>query len=183
MKTMIEIKKTRNEWIIETIVILAVIIVQTVVYLSIPSLVMFLYCMLFTIFVIRIQIERGRILKMDQDSYAISFMGIKRQYKWDELTIKRIEYHKNIRLVFLPYKLKYVVFSPKCIYKKGRWRADIYSALVHPFSVSYIYLIPQKMMKESGDSIHSYLAYAIEEELFMKKMSNDSYGKNESDIV
>ena len=71
MKTMIEIKKTRNEWIIETIVILAVIIVQTVVYLSIPSLVMFLYCMLFTIFVIRIQIERGRILKMDQDSYAI----------------------------------------------------------------------------------------------------------------
>ena len=169
---MLEIRKPQNTWIIGSVVDYIVMVTTVAVYLYIDANLIFVlvWCLIFGAIVIRCQIATGRVLQMDCYGCTIRFFEIRKQYKWNDFKVKRIEYCKNMRIFDLPYKLKCVVFSPEPIKKKGKWNVENYCFFVHPFSVVYIFLIPKNRLAKLGNVIYDNLCYVVEEELFMEKM-------------
>lgn len=124
-----------------------------------------LISVLLLVLIIRYWIATGKTIIINEYGCSISFLGFKREYKWDELETKHIEYYNNS----IEYRTLYhggVVFSEKEI-KKPKWvKAATYSIFIHPISVFFIYFKPKR-----PKLYYKYpQIYEIEKGLFIDKM-------------
>lgn len=107
--------KCSKEWnILIVISIVLVVACGCLMYVKFNSIVPSLLAVLISLLLIfRYWIVFGRTIIMDKDGCTISFWGISKKYKWDELKTKRIEnYSHRLRTRHQPYT-KGAIFSPK----------------------------------------------------------------------
>lgn len=95
-----------------------------------------------SILCLRYWIVFGRTLKMSAQGCEVSFLFIRRFYKWQDLDI-RFEYYSHRVSNRQPYS-EGVLFSPKKISKPDWMLPATYCLLVHPFSFFFVYFYPRK---------------------------------------
>lgn len=122
--------------------------------------------------IIRGVIASGRTLIMTERGCTVHFWIYQKEYLWADLKVKRLENYKNSLGTKVTYNIKGAIFSPHNIHKPRWLMAAEYSALVHPFSFIYVYLLPKDEIAkfEGKKGYEMYMNYTVEENAFIEKL-------------
>ena len=167
--------EAKVEWIAGSIIMGICLILLTIMFWSVDK--EFLSLIWPTVLLITIpdSIYSCRTLEMNAEGCVVSYLWYRKEYRWEEFKVKRIE-KCRFSLAYQTMYKKLVYFSPKAVHKPRMIQPELYGSLLHPFSFICINFIPPGALpKEEAYKTFKYefekgRSFEVDEKLFREKM-------------
>lgn len=148
-----------------TVILGILLLFATLLFISFDILFGVCFSVLLCVLYIRYAMVFSKKLIIDESGCTVCFLFYKKQYRWDALTVRRVEKYSKLSGVNLRSRGG-VIFSARQIKKPSWMNPAVYSFFVHPLSTFFL-LFEYKRTKGTA---YIPFVYEVDETEFRQKM-------------